>query len=127
MNALTIPASRRRVKVVNSSYRAVAMHAISAAFSWQNFSQIVCRLKKSAYICNALHLKQATKSPTATAAGFFYGRGLCHNNTSSVPCGALMRPLPVSRCNATGSGTFFCIPPCRELQYFSFHLKALQK
>ncbi len=61
-------------------------------------------------ICNALHLNQATESPTATAAGLFYGRGSRYITTSSVPCGALMRPLPGSRCNATGSGTFSVSP-----------------
>lgn len=64
-----------------------------------------CKSGISAYLCNALHLSQATESPTAIAAGLFYGRGLCRD-ISSVPCGALMRPLPGSRCNATGSGTF---------------------
>lgn len=71
------------------------------------------------YLCSALHLKQATSSPTATAAGLFYGRGSCHN-TSSVPCGALMRPLPVSRCNATGSGTFSVSNPAENINTISF-------
>lgn len=61
-------------------------------------------------ICSDFHLKQATESPTATAAGLFYGHGPCYITTSSVPCGALMRPLPVSRWKSTGSGTFSVSP-----------------
>lgn len=56
-------------------------------------------------ICSALHFNQATESPTTLADGYFNGRGRRHS-ISSVPCGALMRPLPGSRCRATGSGTF---------------------
>lgn len=70
------------------------------------FTELFAHLARMRYFCGALHLNRATVSPTASAAGLFYGRGMCHN-ISSVPCGALMRPLPGSRCNATGSGTFF--------------------
>ena len=71
------------------------------------FTELFAHLARMRYFCSALHLNRATVSPTASAAGLFYGRGVCHNTTSSVPCGALMRPLPGSRCRATGSGTFF--------------------
>ena len=70
------------------------------------FTDLFAHFARMRYFCGALHLNRATVSPTASAAGLFYGRGMCHN-TSSVPCGALMRPLPGSRCRATGSGTFF--------------------
>lgn len=70
------------------------------------FTELFAHLARMRYFCGAFHLNRATVSPTASAAGLFYGRGVCHN-TSSVPCGALMRPLPGSRWKATGSGTFF--------------------
>ena len=76
----------------------------------------VCRSKKSAYLCSAVHLDKATESPTASAAGHFYGLGRRHRY-SSVPCGALMRPLPCSRCTATGSGTFFVRIPLTPFIY----------
>ena len=78
-------------------------------------ADIICREKlfrkslahviKKYDICSDFHLNQATQSPTATAAGLFYGRG-CRNSISSVPCGGLMPPLPDSRWKSTGSGTF---------------------
>lgn len=71
------------------------------------FPELFAHLARMRYFCGAFHLNRATVSPTASAAGLFYGRGVCHNTTSSVPCGALMRPLPGSRWKATGSGTFF--------------------
>ena len=76
-------------------------------------------VSKSADICNDFHLKQATESPTAKAAGLFCGRGSCHIH-SSVPCGALMRPLPVSRWKATGSGTFSVSGPQENSNIFRF-------
>ena len=56
-------------------------------------SQSVCGLKNNPYLCNAFHMIQATVSPTK-AVGIFYVLG--SDYISSVPCGALMRPLPVS-------------------------------
>ena len=69
------------------------------------FQKGVARIGNNYDICNAFHLKQATESPTAFAAGNFFA-SVISDIISSVPCGALMRPLPVSRWNATGSGTF---------------------
>ena len=71
----------------------------------QFFQKGVARIGNNSDICNAVHLKQATESPTASAAGIYFAR-VIRDIISSVPCGALMRPLPVSRCTATGSGTF---------------------
>ena len=90
------------------------------------FTELFAHLARMRYFCGALHLNRATVSPTASAAGFFYGRGVCHNTTSSVPCGALMRPLPGSRCNATGSGTFF-VALLEEISTQSHSLNKLSK
>ena len=54
-------------------------------------SQFVCKLKNNPYLCNVFQLSQASVSPT-TAVGIFYA--MAENDNSSVPCGALMRPLP---------------------------------
>ena len=62
---------------------------------------------KKLYICNAIHLKQASRLANNLLRAFFMPSVY---DISSVPCGALMRPLPVSRCIATGSGTFFLSP-----------------
>ncbi len=55
------------------------------------------------YICNALHLRQAIESPIAMPAAFFMPLA---KDTSSVPCGALMRPLPVSGVVQRGAELF---------------------
>ena len=127
MNTTTLTAPASRTQVPN--LRAMAMRAISAAFSpkasliaaciAKKIRKNVCRLEKSAYICNDFHLNKATESPTAPAAGLFYGRGVCHN-TSSVPCGALMRPLPCSRWKSTGSGTFSVSLPAENINIIRF-------
>lgn len=70
----------------------------------------VCGFKKSAYLCGVYHLNQATVSPSAPAAGLFYGRGLCHTH-SSVPCGALMRPQPDSGGRQRGAELFLFPSP----------------
>ncbi len=80
----------------------------------EKLSRMACRFKIYAYLCGAFHLNKATVSPTAIAAGLFYGRG--HRQYSSVPCGALMRPLPCSRWKSTGSGTFF-VPQSEKFTY----------
>ena len=79
----------------------------------------VCGLKNNPHLCSALHLRKARRLANNFAAGIFCVHGLSY---SSVPCGALMRPLPFSRCSATGSGTF-SFPYINIL----FHFKALQK
>lgn len=54
-------------------------------------SLIICGFKNNPYICIVFQLSQANVSPT-TAVGIFCA--VAENNNSSVPCGALMRPLP---------------------------------
>ena len=66
-------------------------------------SQFVCKLKNNLYLCNDFQLIQASVSPT-TAVGIFYA--VAENNNSSVPCGALMRPLPVSGGSQRGAELF---------------------
>jgi hypothetical protein len=94
----------------------------SAIQLWLNSekkSSKVCGLKNNPHLCSALHLRKARRLANNFAAGIFCVHGLSY---SSVPCGALMRPLPFSRCSATGSGTF-SFPYINIL----FHFKALQK
>ena len=69
------------------------------------FQKGVARIGNNYDICNVFHLNQATESPTASAAGIYFAR-VIRDIISSVPCGALMRPLPDSRWKTTGSGTF---------------------
>lgn len=66
-------------------------------------SQFVCKLKINPYLCNVVQLMQASVSPT-TAVGFFYVK--VENNNSSVPCGALMRPLPALGVRQWGAELF---------------------
>lgn len=63
----------------------------------------IAHSKKSSYLCNDFQLIQASVSPT-TAVGIFYA--VAENNNSSVPCGALMRPLPVSGGSQRGAELF---------------------
>ena len=63
----------------------------------------VCGFKKNPHFCNDFHLKQARRLANSFAAGIFY----VHSHTySSVPCGALMRPLPVSGGSQRGAELF---------------------
>lgn len=78
---------------------------------------LTCGFKKSAYLCSAFHLNQATESPIYMPAAFFMPLAY---RISSVPCGALMRPLPDSRWKATGSGTFFIPAPKENFNTFRF-------
>lgn len=66
-------------------------------------SQFVCKLKNNLYLCNVVQLMQASVSPT-TAVGIFYA--VAENNNSSVPCGALMRPLPALGVRQWGAELF---------------------
>lgn len=68
-----------------------------------------CHPPINAYICNALHLKQAREgSPNNFAAGIFYVHSFGYIPIGfRPPCGALMRPLPVSGVVQRESGTFF--------------------
>ena len=62
-----------------------------------------CQFKKNMHICSALHLIQASRFANTIAAGFFYAPGYTY---SSVPCGALMRPLPESGVMQRGAELF---------------------
>ena len=62
-----------------------------AGSAFKKLFQKVCGLKNNPHICSAFHFEQAD-STANIAVGIFYAHGLSY---SSVPCGALMRPLPV--------------------------------
>lgn len=66
-------------------------------------SYFVCGLLKSPYICNVVQLMQASVSPT-TAVGIFYVK--VGYNSSSVPCGVLMHPLPALGVRQRGTELF---------------------
>ncbi|WP_281795386.1 hypothetical protein [Paraprevotella clara] len=60
--------------------------------------------KKNAQLCGALHISTGVEmSANNELRAFFMPKAY---RIGSVPCGRLMPPLPQSRCNATGSGTF---------------------
>ncbi len=63
---------------------------------------------KKLYICNVYHLKQAREgSPINIAAGIFYVHSFGYIPIGfRPPCGALMRPQPVSGGRQRESGTF---------------------
>ena len=67
-----------------------------------------CFFSKKLYICNAFHLIQAREgSPINIAAGIFYVHSFGYIPIGfRPPCGALMRPLPVSGGMQRESGTF---------------------
>lgn len=71
-------------------------------------------LKKKSYLCSAYHMKQATVSPT-NAFGIFYAFG--SDYISSVPCGTLMRPQPVSGGKQWGAE----LSSFPELNNYMFH------
>ena len=60
-----------------------------AGFAFKKLFQKVCGLKNNPHLCNDFHFEQAD-STANIAVGIFYAHGLSY---SSVPCGALMRPL----------------------------------
>ena len=62
-----------------------------AGSAFKKLFQKVCGLKNNPHLCNDFHFEQAD-STANIAVGIFYAHGLSY---SSVPCGALMRPLPV--------------------------------
>ena len=115
MNAFTLSAPRRRNQVVILS----AINLGARHSTRKKSAKNTCSSEFSDYLCSAFHLNKATESPTAQAAGLFFDRG-CRHNISSVPCGALMRPLPCSRWNATGSGTFSVSVPTENINIISF-------
>ena len=56
------------------------------------FARSLAHFKKIPHICNVKHLKQATRFANIAVGIFCAHRSIY----SSVPCGALMRPQPVS-------------------------------
>jgi len=71
----------------------------------------VCGLKNNPHLCSDLHFEQAD-STANIAVGIFYAHGLSY---SSVPCGALMRPLPVQGGDQRGAELFLF--PSRNNQH----------
>ena len=71
-------------------------------------SSKVCGLKNNPHLCNVVHLKQAENTADFTV-GIFCVHGLPYTY-SSVPCGALMRPLPVSGVRQRGAELFLFLP-----------------
>lgn len=62
---------------------------------WRNisfFARSLAFLEKNPHLCNVKHLKQATRFANIAVGIFCAHRSIY----SSVPCGALMRPQPVS-------------------------------
>ena len=75
-------------------------------------SNSLCISKINHHLCNALHFEKGEKARQITLLrAFFMSEALPIIHIGSVPCGALMRPLPFSRCSATGSGTFSVSSP----------------
>ena len=66
------------------------------------FNKSYCGTKNSAYLCSVHHLIQARRL-AKFAAGIFY---VLDYSYSSVPCGALMRPQPVSGGEQRGAELF---------------------
>ena len=66
------------------------------------FARSLAFLEKNPHLCNALHLKQATRFANKAVGIFCVHRSIY----SSVPCGALMRPLPVSGGSQRGAELF---------------------
>ena len=76
----------------------------------------VCELKNNPHLCSDFHFEQAD-STANIAVGIFYAHGLSY---SSVPCGALMRPLPVQGGSQRGAELFCSLP---VLINILFHFK----
>ena len=78
-----------------------------------------CQSKNNIHLCSDLHIEQADSSADITV-GIFCVHGLSY---SSVPCGALMRPLPVQGGDQRGAELFIFSPYIK----FCFILNDLQK
>ena len=77
-----------------------------AGFAFKKLFQKVCGLKNNPHLCSDFHFEQAD-STANIAVGIFYAHGLSY---SSVPCGALMRPLPVQGGSQRGAELFCSLP-----------------
>ena len=82
-----------------------------AGSAFKKLFQKVCGLKNNPHLCSAFHFEQAD-STANIAVGIFYAHGLSY---SSVPCGALMRPLPVQGGSQRGAELFLF--PSRNNQH----------
>ena len=80
----------------------------------------VCGFKKNSHLCSDFHIEQASRL-AIFAAGIFYVRNIRY---SSVPCGALMRPLPVQGGSQRGAELFCFLPVVTNIL---FHFKRLPK
>ncbi len=76
------------------------------AVIFKKLSAEVCRFKKNHHLCSVFHLIRARRL-AIIAAGIFYA---CQSTYSSVPCGALMRPLPLSGGRQRGAELFCSLP-----------------
>lgn len=74
--------------------------------------QTLAQLKIKSNLCTVYQLKQARRL-AIFAAGIFYVHSISY---SSVPCGALMRPQPVSGGRQRGA-ELFCFSPNFNLFY----------
>ena len=84
---------------------------VLAGSAFKKLFQKVCGLKNNPHICSDFHFEQAD-STANIAVGIFYAHGLSY---SSVPCGALMRPLPVQGGSQRGAELFLF--PSRNNQH----------
>lgn len=95
---------------------------IDARLYEEKSSHFVCGLENNPHLCDAVHLKQASWLAKIFAAGIFYVHSLTY---SSVPCGVLMDPRPVSGVQQRGA-ELFLFPPCNNQHIVSFKT-AVQK
>ncbi len=107
--------------VLKSAFRIVfgekVSMALAAVATRKNINAPVANSGRKPYLCSALHSIQATSSPTASAVGLFCAFGRSDNFIGSVPCGALMRPLPVSGVVQRGAGPF-SVPASQHIVSF---------
>ncbi len=82
-----------------------------AGSAFKKLSSKVCGLKNNPHLCSAQHLIQARRLAKIFAAGIFYVHGYTY---SSVPCGALMRPQPVSGVEQRGAELFLFLPALNQ-------------
>ena len=92
------------------AHASLAFSALAGS-AFKKLIQKVCGLKNNPHICSDFHFEQAD-STANIAVGIFYAHGLSY---SSVPCGALMRPLPVQGGSQRGAELFLF--PSRNNQH----------
>ncbi|MBR8719927.1 hypothetical protein IX307_001187 [Bacteroides pyogenes] len=80
-------------------------------------SRKLCVFKNNPHLCSALHSNRASRLAIITA-GIFYAFILRY--WFRPPCGALMRPLPDSGCNATGKRNLSVFSPFYNQHIVSF-------